>query len=218
MNRRIKIWFVSVLSFISVAGLLCCLGFLAAWDWSLTTAEVTVFVNAVEAVDGAVCTWPGSQQFDVTLDAVNAQFGIMQFKSERVLTVLIEAKDAEELQAESINVQLVYQHADGTSEQIHIVPKGAALVIHAANGKVTRWSRHFQITEDMEELPEGSIRLLWSMDYRDANGEVKNLSITVPLRREEITSPSSIIRLERNPRRSMAVVRLRRGHYVIRAS
>lgn len=170
--------------------------------------DMTVFVNDVEGVDGAVCTWSGSQHFDVTLPAVSARFYILAFEQQGEITGLIEAKEAEGLQPESIDLQLVYMHADGNIEQIRLTPVGAPIIEHLPSGSVRLWFRRFQISKQLAELPEGSMNLIWKMEYRDANGEARNLSITVPLRKEEITVPSAIVKLNVDPHRYAATSRL----------
>lgn len=193
MRRCIVICLAALLSCVFVIALLF-LALLARWDWSLTTDEVTVFVNDVENVDDAVCTWSGNQSFDVTHDAARAIFYILAFESEVTMSALIDTREAEELLTESIDLRLVRKRADGNAEEVRIVPIRPTRIEHTSEGGVRSWSQEFRISEDLEKLSRGSISLLWSMDYRDVNGEIQTLSITVPLRREEIISPSSIVR------------------------
>lgn len=95
MKRRVLVFLAVVTSCFVLAAIL----FLAAWDWSLTSAKMTVFVNDVKNVDGAECVWSGSQHFHVTIPEARAQFRIMIFdESEQVLTALIDAREANELQ------------------------------------------------------------------------------------------------------------------------
>lgn len=197
--RRFAIFLAAFLAFFSAVALFGFLALLARWDWSLTTDEVTVFVNDVENVDDAVCAWSGSQHFDVMHDAARARFYILAFESEVTMSALIDTREAEELLTESIDLRLIRKRADGSAEEVPVVPIRPTRIEHTAEGGVRSWSQEFRISEDLEELSRGSISLLWSMDYRDANGQNQTLSITVPLRSEKITSPSSIVILVPSP-------------------
>jgi len=190
MKRRALI----VIAVLALCAFISAMLFLDAWGWSLTTEKMTVFVSNVEEVDGAKCIWSGSQHFEVVTPEARAQFRVMAFKSEQEMSAWIAVSGAEEVKADSIQLRLVYKHADGNLEEIPMTPLRTPLTEQSENGGVRSWWRYFRISGDLKILPTGSVRLQWSMDYKDSNGELKNMSITVPLRREEITIPSSIVR------------------------
>lgn len=166
------------------------------WDGSLTTQRMTVFVNGLDHVDGAKCVWSGSQFFDITTDGVTARFRVIASKADRIMTALIDAREAERLVTESIVIRLIERKANGDEHDVlrtGATSLRAPLLEHSDDGRVRSWFQEFRIAEDFTKAPDGSIRLLWSMDYRDAAGEIKHLSVSVPLRKEEITVRSSIV-------------------------
>ena len=122
MKRCLIIFLAGALLCVFVAAILF-VALLARFDWSLTTADMTVFVNDVENVDDAVCSWSGSQYFDVTHRAARARFYVMVFdESEGELAALINAREAEGLQVESIELRLICERAGGASEEVPLVP------------------------------------------------------------------------------------------------
>jgi hypothetical protein len=196
MKRHVVTSLAVVISCTVVAWIL----FLAAWDWSLTTAKVTVLVNDVDSVDGANCVWHGRQYFDVIFEGMNARINIVSFKTEPnmyLMGTLIKFGNAEQPEIDSITFRLIYTDAQGQDRDVRMTPKMHAPRIHRyENEQVRMWSQQYRISKDLAKLTEKQLRLVWSMEYRDANGDMKEMSITVPLRKEEITSPSSIVRLE----------------------
>lgn len=185
---------------ISVAAVISCMAvgwilFLAAWDWSLTTERMTVLVNDVDHVGEAECEWSGSQYFDVNLREVAARFRVMLFKSEQKMNALIHAREAAQLETDSIELRLIYKDASGNDRDIPLAPRHPTLTKQSGDGQVRSWFQDFTIGENLTELTEGSFRLLLIMDYQDAQGKLQHLSLTIPLRKEEIVVPSSIVQL-----------------------
>ena len=163
-------------------------------DWSLTTDTMIVFVCDTSGLDGEECSWSGSQHFDIVVKEVRARIRVMVFDNEQILSVLVDAVDASQIEPDSIAIRLTGKDSDGNERDIHLVQRfPTAQIETAADGSVQSWFQQFQIVEDLLVLPDGGLGLNWSMNYRDTNGQVIPLSITVPLRRERITVPSSIV-------------------------
>jgi len=192
MKHRVLAAFAAVTSCICVAAIL----FLAAWRWSLTNETMTVFVNDVDNADEAECVWTGSQHFDVTLPEATARFRVMLCKPEHRMSAFIDARKAQTLRTDSIKLRLVYKRVDGSAEVIPVTPMGASVTEHSVDGSVRSWLQDFRIIRDLKDAPEGTVSLWWSMGYRDAGGEIRKISVTIPLRKKEITVPGSIVRFD----------------------
>jgi|GEM_PF-4050408 len=168
-------------------------------DWSLTTDTMIVFVCDTSGLDGEECSWSGSQHFDIVVKEVRARIRVMVFDDEQILSVLVDAADAAQIEPNSVAIRLTGKDSDGNERDIHLVQKRQTAQIEtAADGTVQSWFQQFQIDEDLLVLPEGGLGLNWSMKYRDTKGQMIPLSITVPLRRERITVPSSIVSSDSN--------------------
>lgn len=171
--------------------------FLAAWDWSLTSVQMIVFVNDADAIDTSECTWSGSQQFRVTNPDVEARFRVLAFETGPKLVALINVRDAVAILPTSVELRLLNKHIDGIQQQIAMTPiKISPLTKISPKGHVQSWSQDFRLLEDLRELPDRGLYLQWKMKYQDGHGEIRDLSITIPLRKEEITIPSSIVRTQ----------------------
>ena len=158
-----------------------------------------VFVCDSAGLDGAECSWSGSQHFDIVLKEVRAKSRVMVFDNEQILSVLVDAVGAVQIEPDSVAIRLTGKDSDGNERDIHLVQRWQTAQIEtAADGTVQSWFQKFQIDEDLLVLPEGGLGLNWSMKYRDTNGQMIPLSITVPLRRERITVPSSIVSSDSN--------------------
>ena len=161
--------------------------------------EQTVFINDVDHVDGAECVWFGSQSFKITHEQFTAIIYITPFYAESPhysMDTLIGPRGNNQPGLDSIQFQLVHTIGKGQVREIPLIPQFRPPRVKDENGKFKSWSQDFRVSEVIEELTEGHISLVWSMDYRDANGKMKRLSIRVPLRKVKIVIPNSIVNLD----------------------
>jgi len=170
------------------------------WGGSLTSVKATVFVNDVDQVGEADCEWSGGQQFIVTLPDVRAIFRVVVWDSgQQQLSALIEVRDATEIFPETLQLRMFHQRDDTESTEILVAQsRQDPLTRSSADGRVQSWLQDFPVADDLNGLPEGGLRLQWTMAYRDARGETHNISITIPLRKKEITVSSSIVQAHPN--------------------
>lgn len=175
--------------------------------WSLTTDRMTVFVCDSSGLEGTECSWSGSQQFVINHKDVRAKIRVMVFDNEQILSVLIQAVEASQIESDSIAIHLTGKDSDGNNRDIHLVQRlPTALSKMDKNGSIQSWFQEFQIVEDLLVLTEGTLALNWSMKYHESNDHVKTLSVTIPLRRETITIPSSIVKKKQNSTSYFALV------------
>jgi len=166
---------------------------------SLTRQQITVWVNDVEHVDGAIAKWGGSQYFDIITRQITARIRIIPYNTEGypyLMTALVKAVNpGTSLIVDSIQFRLVYADSKHQTIDIRLSPRNdPPLIENSKSGQVKVWSQFLWITEDLSQFPDRSMELTWSMDYRDGDGEIKHLSVTVPLRKVDVIIPTSLVR------------------------
>ena len=164
------------------------------WRWSLTTDTMSVFVCDTDELDGGKCLWSGTQHFEIILPNVRAQFRVMLFSTAQVLVAIVETEDGVQIEPNSVEIRLTSRDFGGNTREIHLTPTRTPGVYTFADGSIESWHHRFSINEDLLELPKDGLSLIWSLKYRNIDGQLVPVSITIPLRRETISIPSSFVR------------------------
>ena len=162
--------------------------------------EQTVFVTDVDHVGEAKCVWSGHQPFDINLGKFRARIYITPFYTEPPhyrMDALVQYYSDEQLDLDSIKFDLAVTDGNGHVREIPLIPQSPPPHVKIENGMFRSWSQDFRVSGDIANLTNEQISLVWSMDYRDAKGKIKHLSVKVPLRKVVVVIPISLVNFER---------------------
>ncbi len=118
------------------------------------------------------------------------------------MDTLVQYYGDEQLDLDSIKFNLTVTDGNGHMREIPLIPQSPPPHVKIENGMFRSWSQDFRVSGDIanltdENLTNEQISLVWSMDYRDAKGKIKHLSVKVPLRKVKIVMPFNMVNFER---------------------